>query len=120
MQTTTVRAIIPSWDGEDYNTTSSPSAFSVALIGATESVNGGTHIKKNSAPTHSEDYDVRCDSHGLLRGEVPLADVTKVYIWGYGYTLNGLHYECEPIYSDATEIEITEDTEIVLWGANSE
>jgi hypothetical protein len=120
MKTTTAKAIIPSWEGVRYIDIPSTPSYTVSLIGATEKVNGGTHIKKNSAPTHSADYDVRCDSEGNLSGVSPLTDATKVYIWGYAYTLDGSYYECEPIYDNATEIEISEDTEIVLWGANSE
>ena len=120
MQTATVKAVIPSWEGVEEVDTSSAPSFTVALIGATVSVDGSTHIKKNFAPTHSNDYDVRCNREGELSGEPLLTDATKVYIWGYGYTLDGSYYDCESIYNNATEIEISKDTEIVLWGANSE
>lgn len=117
--TVTVRFAVPSW--ERIKDAETPlSSFTVSLSGATETISGGTHIKKNSAPTHSTDYDVRCDSKGNLSGEYPLTNATKVYIWGYGYTLDGSYYDCEPIYNGAAEIEISENTEITLWGANSE
>lgn len=116
--TTVVTLIVPSWEREE-DLQSSDLSHMVTISGATESVNGSTHIKKNAAPTHSNDYDVRCDSQGNLDGENRLIDATKVYIWGYGYSLGGTFYECEPVYDDATEIEISEDTEIILWGANS-
>lgn len=116
--TVTVNFVVPSWEGVKYTETPL-SSFTVSISGATEDINGGTHLKKNTAPMHSTDYDVRCDSKGNLSGEYPLTNVTKVYIWGYGYTLDGSYYECEPIYNDAAEIDISENTEITLWGANS-
>lgn len=127
MTQATVKTIIPSWEGETVleegeispETPLSPS-FTIELIGATVNIDGGTHIKKNSAPTHSTDYDVRCDSEGNLNGESSLTNVNTIYIWGYGYTLNGSYYECEPFYDEATEIKVTQSTELVLWGANSE
>lgn len=119
MQTMMVRAVIPSWEGAKEDDKSSAPSFSVVLMGAAESVDGSTRIKKNSAPTHSNDYDVCCNSEGELSGEPLLNDVTKVYIWGYGYTLDGSFYDCESIYNNATEIELSNDMEIVLWGANS-
>lgn len=120
MRTTMVKTIIPSWEGEEGAEASYIPSYSVSLVGATVNVDGGTQIKMNSAPTHSDDYDVRCDGEGKLSGEPLLQGATKVYIWGFGYTLDGSYYDCESVYSDATEIEISEDTEIVLWGANSE
>ena len=116
--TTVVTVFVPSWESDE-DSTPSKQAYIVALLGATKNVDGGTHIKKNAAPTHSNDYDVRCDSQGNLSGENRLTNATKVYIWGYGYSLGGTFYECEPVYDDATEIEISKDTEIILWGANS-
>lgn len=118
--TATTTVVVPSWEGTKSCEKSYLSSFTVSLVGATESVNGSTHIKKNSFPMSSEDYDVKCDSEGKLIGEYPLTNATKVYIWGYGYTLNGSYYECEPIFSGATEVEISENTEIILWGANNE
>ena len=115
----TVRLCVPSWGGVKSGSSSAPS-YSVVLLGATESIDGGTQIKKNEFPSHSCDYDARCDSQGNLSGEYPLSNVEKVYIWGHGYTLNGSYYECEPEYDRAAEIEIEEDTEIILWGANIE
>lgn len=118
----TVSAIIPSWEGAKGAEPSSSVPFPlfvISILGATESVDGGTYLKKNTVPTHDGDFDIRCDSQGALSGDVPLSNVSKVYIWGYGFTLNGEHFECQAEYDNATEIEITKDTEIVLWGANS-
>ena len=116
LKTEIVKSIIPSWDGVDDMAVPS---YAVALSGVMVSVDGCTHVKKNDAPTHDGDYDVRCNSQGVLEGEFPLSDVTKVYIWGFGFVINGAHYECEAEFDNAMEIEITEDTEIVLLGANS-
>ena len=114
--TALVTVAVPSWDGEKDSFNSS---YSVVLSGATENIDGGTYIKKNTTPASDDDYDVMCDSHGNLNGEYPLTDVTSVYIWGCGYTLDGLYFDCEPTHDNATEIEIAEDTEIMLWGVNS-
>lgn len=118
-KTASVTVCVPSWAEFNSGEKSGTEAFSVALIGATESIDGGTYIKKNDIPTNSDDYDVMCDGCGNLNGEYPLIDVTSIYIWGYGFTLNGSYYDCEPFYDEATEIEIAQDTEIILWGANS-
>ena len=119
MDTKIVKAIVPSWEWVYYENPSSASSNTVSLVGATVTANGGTHIKKNTAPKHSTDYDVRCDSDGNLSGET-LENVTCIYIWGYGYTIDGTFYDCEREYDNATQIEIADDTEITLWGVNSE
>ena len=116
----TVKIVVPSWDSEESEIPSFVPSFSVALVGITENINGSTHIKKNVFPANDDDYDVRCDSQGNLSGECPLLNVTKVYIWGYGFSLNGEYFDCEEEYNNATEVKITDDTEIMLYGANSE
>ena len=127
MTKATVKAIIPSWEDvkvlaeeEIYPEKPLSPSFTIEIIGATVNIDGGTHIKKNTAPIHSTDYDIRCDSKGNLSGKSSLSNVNCVYIWGYGYTLNGSYYECEPFYDEATKIKVTQNTELVLWGANSE
>ena len=113
IDTTTV--IVPSWER-----IRNSACYTVALSGATEKINGSTHIKKNMAPAHNEDYDVKCDSRGVLSGEIPLVKATKVYIWGYGFAINGDFFDCEADYRKAVEFDITNDTEIILFGANIE
>lgn len=112
--TDTATVFVPSWE----RFRNSASFYTVALIGATERINGSTHIKKNRAPAHNEDYDVKCDSKGVLSGEIPLLNATKVYIWGYGFAINGDFFDCEADYCRAVEVDITNDTEIILFGAN--
>ena len=119
METKIVKAIVPTWEWVWHENPSTAATNTVSLCGASVTIDGGTQIKKNTAPKHSADYDVRCDSDGNLSGET-LENVTRVYIWGYGYALDGTFYDCETEYSDAAEINISNDTEIMLFGVNSE
>ena len=116
--TATVTISVPSWASIEPSE-SENNSFSVSLVGATENIDGGTYIKKNNKPENDKDYDAMCDSYGNLSGECQLTDVTSIYIWGYGCTLNGVYIDCESEFEDAMEVEISEHTSIILWGVNS-
>ena len=119
MNTEHVKLVVPSWEKENPDI-DEKEGFSIYLSGVTENADGGTYIKKNYAPKSSMDYDVKCDANGKLSVEIPLVNVLRVYVWGSGYVVDDSYNDCAPVYTDADEIEISNDTEIVLCGVKSE
>lgn len=72
-----------------------------------------TKVKFNEAPTSNSDYDLSSDTIS----SIVETNVTKVYIWGHGYRINGgtTVYINEDYYSNSTMIEISDDCTITLF-----
>lgn len=78
-------------------------------IATSSMISRQTKFKINEAPTSVNDYNSSTST-------TTYSNVTKVYIWGYGYRLNDDNtvYFCGATYDKATVLEITSDCKIIL------
>lgn len=90
------------------------------IIATSSMISRQTKFKINEAPTSVNDYNSSTST-------TTYSNVTKVYIWGYGYRLNddSTFYFCGATYDKATVLEITSDCKIILctsasWGGGSD